>query len=122
MLGLRWVIMKHNRLDNNKYIHCHLFVSNQSVFTDRNVESDVRLMAIICLYNGIDRHWRSRVVYKSPMFQSSPVKPVLLQTCTISEEEKTIVRNALLTCIEEPISKVSGTNPISDQQRYLPLH
>jgi hypothetical protein len=59
-----------------------------SVFGDRNVDANVRWMAIICLKNGIDQYWR-------------PTAPN-----AINGEEKQLIRRILIECIEEPEKRI----------------
>lgn len=59
------------------------------VFSNRSVETQVRWMALTCTKNGVDQFWRPGAV------------------SAISEEEKAVIRSALLQCIEEPVPQVS---------------
>lgn len=57
-----------------------------------NLEVNVRWMASLLLKNGIDRHWR--IHGPSPMAQ----------------EEKTMIKNEILNCFEEPVQQVCLMN------------
>lgn len=54
-------------------------------------------MAITCLKNAIDKHWRPKIAYSGGSNRSF----------AISDEEKQVVRSTLLACIEEPVDKVN---------------
>ena len=85
--------------------------SPQGIFSNRGLEPSLRWMAITYIKNGVDRYWRvgapKSVLF--PCFPSQIVRMILpLCYCSpISDDEKAIVRNSLLQCLEEPIQQVS---------------
>ena len=61
----------------------------QAIFSNRGVEAGVRWMALTCTKNGVDQFWRV----------GAP--------SAIPEEEKAVIRAALLQCIEDPVPQVT---------------
>lgn len=59
------------------------------VFSNYNIDLNVRWMAILCLKNGVDRYWRKNVIN------------------AISEVEKTSLRNCLLNSLREPVHQIA---------------
>lgn len=60
----------------------------QGVFSNRRVDAGVRWMALTCTKNGADQFWRV----------GAPN--------AIGEEDKSMIRAALLQCIEDPVPQV----------------
>lgn len=80
----------------------------QTIFADRSVEGAVRWMAITCLKNGIDCYWRPNAPQLVVTAGLTALYPSLLHSA-ISDEEKAIVRSALLSCLEEPVQQVTAS-------------
>ncbi|KAI2472510.1 ARM repeat-containing protein [Annulohypoxylon bovei var. microspora] len=74
------------------------YPSLQTIFLNRNISTQVRLLAIIQLKNGIDRYWRLHKVHDSiPQDARQAVRERLFQG-TVGESDKQLAQlNALVT-------------------------
>ncbi|RDD46374.1 Importin-11 [Trichoplax sp. H2] len=71
--------------------HRHFYLSLQTIFSNYEIQTNVRWMAVLYFKNGVDRYWR----------KTAPN--------AINEEEKAILRTRLLSAINnpEPVNQIA---------------
>lgn len=60
-----------------------------NIACDKFFDVNIRWLAVLCIKNGVDRYWRK------------------LASNALSNEEKEIIRNKLLTCFNEPVNQIA---------------
>lgn len=66
------------------------YTTLMSIYANHAVNPNVRWLAVVCLKNGVDRYWR----------KTAPN--------AISEEEKTQIKNQLLSTFGEPVPQIAS--------------
>ncbi|XP_075209818.1 importin-11-like [Lycorma delicatula] len=69
--------------------HPGFYTILMDVFSNYNVDVNIRWMAILCLKNGVDRYWRKSTIN------------------AISDAEKNSLRNSLLNSFREPVNQIA---------------